>query len=193
MLESFVATLAPMLVMFMCIIIGFVLKKRRLIPDNADTVLSKLENYILVPALILSNFMNYCTISSLSKYYTLVIYSMIVLVPALVISIPLSKFFAGNDKYKRNIYKYALTFANFSFMGNAIVPAILGSADPEILYKYLLFTLPLNIAVYTWGIIILIPEGKAKHNPIKNMFNPIFEKIKETMTKKEKKYFDFCI
>ena len=26
-----------------------------------------------------------------------------------------------------------------------------------------------------------------------NMFNPIFEKIKETMTKKEKKYFDFCI
>ncbi len=166
-----------MLVMFMCIIIGFVLKKKRLIPDNADAVMAKLENYIFVPALILSNFMNYCTISSLSQYYTLIIYSAIGLCLVLAISIPMSRIFVRDDRYKRNIYKYALTFANFSFMGNAIVPEILGAADPEILYKYLLFTLPLNLVVYTWGIIILIPKGETNQNPIKNLLNPIFVAI----------------
>lgn len=177
MSETFFATLSPMLVMFMCIIIGFVLKKKNLIPDNSDKVISKLENYICVPALIMSTFMNYCTVESLSKQYNLIIYSLIALVIALAISLPLSKVFAGNDAYKRSIYKYALTFGNFSFMGNAIVPAILGTADSEILYKYLLFILPLNLAVYTWGIIILIPKSEGKQNPLKNLLNPIFVAI----------------
>ena len=177
MSETFFATLSPMLVMFMCIIIGFVLKKKNLIPDNSDKVISKLENYICVPALIMSTFMNYCKVESLSKQYNLIIYSLIALVIALAISLPLSKIFAGNDAYKRSIYKYALTFGNFSFMGNAIVPAILGAADSEILYKYLLFILPLNLAVYTWGIIILIPKSEGKQNPLKNLLNPIFVAI----------------
>ena len=155
MLSTFTATLSPMLVMFMCMIIGFILKKKSLIPDNGDKVFSKLENYICVPSLIISTFMNYCTGESLST----------------------QKAFSRNDEYKRNIYKYALTFGNFSFMGNAIVPAILSVIDSEILYKYLLFTLPLHLAVYTWGVIILIPKGEEKKNPLKNLLNPIFFSI----------------
>lgn len=50
MFETFQATLSPMLVMFMCMIIGYVAKKSRLVPDNTATVLSKLENYFFVPA-----------------------------------------------------------------------------------------------------------------------------------------------
>ena len=177
MLQTFTATLSPMLVMFMCMIIGFVLKKKNLVPDNGDTVFSKLENYICVPALIISTFMNYCTVESLSTHYNLVLYCAIALVLALAIALPLSKLFAKNDEYKRNIYKYALTFGNFSFMGNAIVPAILSAVDSEILYKYLLFTLPLHLAVYTWGVVILIPKGEEKKNPLKNLLNPIFFSI----------------
>ena len=139
MFDTFVATLSPMLVMFACMIIGFVLKKKELLPNNADKVISKLENYILVPALILSTFMNYCTVESIRKQSILFIYSALGLVIAFATSLPLSRLFVKQDSYQRNIYKYALTFGNFGFMGNAIVPAILGSSDPEILYKYLLF------------------------------------------------------
>ena len=177
MAETFFATLSPMLVMFMCMLVGFILKKKNLVPDDSDKVISKLENYICVPALVISTFMNYCTVASLKQYYNLILYALIALAAALVISLPLSKVFAGKDKYKRSIYKYALTFGNFGFMGNAIVPAILGAADNEILYKYLLFTLPLNVLVYTWGIMILIPEGETKQNPIKSLINPIFISI----------------
>lgn len=177
-MEIFLSTLTQMLVMFLFIITGFILKKLSLLPDNAGTVLSKLENYVLVPALVLDTFMSYCHIDSLRENYSTILYSLLLLVIALAISLPLSKVFAKekpgsgiDEAYQRSIYKYALTFGNFSFMGNAVVLGVLGDAG---LFKYLLFTLPLNIAVYTWGIIILVPKGENKENPLKNLFNPIF-------------------
>lgn len=167
----FNSTLSQMLVMLLCMIIGFVLNKGGLLPNNSATVISKLEQYIFVPALTISTFMNYCTIQSLSEQYVLIIYSLIALAIALCISLPLSKAFAKKDEYKRSIYKYALTFGNFGFMGNAIVPAILGE---QFLYPYMMFTIPLNVAVYTWGIMILVPKGEEKQSILKSLINPIF-------------------
>lgn len=174
MMETFSATLSPMLVMLACMIIGYIAKKTAVVPENTATVLSKLENFFLVPALIIKNFMEYCTVQSLSEQYKLVIYCCIAAALALIIALPLSKAFAKNDYYQQNIYKYALCVGNFSFMGNAIVPAILGEAH---LYYYMLYTLPLNVLVYTWGVIILIPKGEDKKNPLRNLINPIFISI----------------
>ena len=177
MLSTFQATLSPMLVMFLCMIIGFILRKKKLIPENSDSVISKFENYVFVPALIFSTFSTYCTIDSIKEQYNLIIYALIALAIAIAISLPLSKVFANNNYYTRNLYKYALTFGNFSFMGNAIVPIILGTIDSEILYKYLLYTLPLQVAVYTWGIMILIPKGETKKSPVQNLLHPVFISI----------------
>ena len=174
MFETFKATLSPMLVMFLCMLIGFGANKLKLAPDNTATVLSKLENYFFVPALIINTFMKYCTVQSVSENYQLILYSAIALVIAIVIALPLSKVFARDDAYKRNIYKYALAFGNFSFMGNAIVPAIMGD---KMLYNYMLYILPLNVAVYTWGVIILIPRGNNSGSALKNLLNPIFVSI----------------
>ncbi len=180
---TFKATLAPMMVMFLCMVIGYVLKRKKLSPDGTDKILSKLENFVFVPALILSTFNEYCTVASLKNNAILIGYSVIGLIIALAMSIPLSFVFVKTgDYYQRNVYKYALSFGNFSFMGSAIVPAILGGSvfgtDNEVLYYYLLFTLPLNLAVYTWGILILIPKGsRQKRNPLSNLLNPIFISI----------------
>ena len=108
----------------------------------------------------------------LPLYSNLIFYSLIGVALAMGIAIPLASVFAPKNVDLRNIYRYALTFGNFAFMGNAIVPAILGANDPQILYKYLLFTLPLNVAVYSWGLVILVPHGKEKTNPLKNLLNP---------------------
>ena len=177
-MEIFNSTLTQMFVMFSFIIIGFVLKKKKLLPKNSATVLSKLENYVLVPALVLDTFMTYCRVDSLKENYNLILYCLLLLAVGLCIAIPLSKPFSKEkslteeeQKYRRNIYKYALTFGNFSFLGNAVVLAVLGDKG---LFHYLLFTLPLNVAVYTWGIIILIPEGNGKKSALKNLLNPVF-------------------
>ncbi|MBE7046319.1 MAG: hypothetical protein E7396_02770 [Ruminococcaceae bacterium] len=169
----FSATLSPMLVLFICMVIGFILNKKELIPRDTAQVLSKLENYILVPSLIINTFSKYCTPESVSENYKYILYSLIALFMAIVIAVPLSKLFAKKP-YDRNIYIYALAFGNFSFMGNAIVPAIMGE---EYLYNYMLFTLSLNVAVYTWGVLMLIPKSKSKKSPLKALLNPIFISI----------------
>lgn len=169
MYSVFTATLSPMLVMFLCIVTGFVLNKKKLCPENTASVLSKLENTIIVPCLVLNTFINYCTVESLKKQYTLILYSLLAVTIAIILSYLLSPLFE-KDKYRKNIYRYALAFGNFGFMGNAIVPKILGE---EFLYEYLLFTLPLNLAVYTWGLIALTPENKRSKSPLLNLINPI--------------------
>lgn len=169
MFETFKATLSPMLVMFFCIVIGFVLNKKKITPDNTATVLSKLENNVLVPAGIISVFGKNCTVKALSENYISIAYCIIPLALAVCIALFLNRYFSTNA-YRRNIYKYALTFGNFGFMGLAIVPAILGE---DMHFKYLLYVLPLYALVYTWGNAILIPHGNEKHSILKSILNPI--------------------
>lgn len=168
MTTVFLNTLSPMLMMFACMVIGFVLNKKKICPDNTASVLSKLEANVLAPALTINTFSKYCTVESLSKQYLLILFCTLILAIAIGIAFALSPLFTDKG-YSRNVYRYALTFGNFGFMGNAIVPAILGEAA---LYDYMLFALPLNVAVYTWGISGLIPKGEEKQNPLKNMLNP---------------------
>ncbi len=177
-MNVFLATLSPMVVLFIYLSIGFTLNKTKIVPANSGTVMSKLENFVFVPALIISTFSTNCTIDSIKKDWRVILYSIFALAIAYCISFPLSCAFAKKGTYQKNIYRYALTFGNFGFMGNAIVPAILGGVfGDSVLYYYLLFTLPLQIAVNTWGIYVLIPKENREGSPLKNLINPIFISI----------------
>ena len=155
-----------MLVMFLCIVIGFIANKKKLVPKDTATALSKLENYFLVPALILNTFMSYCTVQSITEYYDCIIFCIITIAMAIPIAYLGAPIFDRSEAL-RPIYRYALTFGNFGFMGNAIVPAIMGE---EFLYPYMLFTLPLNFICYTWGVMGLMPKGNK--NVLKTLVNP---------------------
>lgn len=169
MFETFKATLSPMLVLFFCIIIGFILNKKKITPDNTAKVLSKLETNILLPAGVINGIAKNCTVKGLSENYISLVYSIIPLAVAVCIAIILSRFFS-KDANKRNIYKYALTFGNFGFVGQAIVPVILGE---DMYFGYLLYIMPLYAIVYTWGNALLIPHGKGKREILKSIINPV--------------------
>ncbi len=170
MATNFTATLSPMVMLFICILIGYVLNKFRIIPENSATVLSRLEKYVFLPALCFSTFSTYCTVASLKENIAMFPYAVLALVISMAMAFPLSKLFESKDVDKRNIYKYSLTIANHGFMGNAIVPLILGGQ--EHLYMYLLFTLPLYFITYIWGINILTPKTNRSGNVFKNLINP---------------------
>lgn len=170
MLETFFATLSPMLVMFICILIGFLLNKAKLAPANSAAVLSKLETYALLPALIVHTFVNYCTVESIRGQYSLILFGVLGVAVSIVAGTILARFFS-RDPYQRSIYRYGLMSANFGFLGNAIVPQILGDAA---LYPYMLFTLPLSAMVYGWCIQTLIPKGEKRGSTLKNLMNPTF-------------------
>ena len=174
MFETFTTTLSTMLVLFSCIVIGYILNKKKICAPNTAGVLSKLETHVFVPALVIGNFMKNCTIKSLSENLNVFFYSAVALALAMAIALPLSKAFE-KEGYARNIYKYALTFGNIGFMGNAVALSMMGDHG---LYRYLMFTMILNVVIYAWGYPILTQTDDTKKSGLgeilKGFINPNF-------------------
>lgn len=169
-MQVFTATLNQMLVLFIFMALGFFLNKKRLLPLDDSLVLSKLETYAFVPCLVFSVFYKYCTVENFKQKWTYMLYGAAVMAVSLPIGIVLAKFFA-KDGYLKKIYTYSFAVANFSFMGNAVVLGVFGE---KVLFDYMIFTLPLNLYVYSIGTASLIPTEKGGKFSVKTFVNPIF-------------------
>lgn len=169
-MQVFTATLNQMLVLFIFMALGFFLNKKRLLPLDDSVVLSKLETYAFVPCLVFSVFYKYCTVENFKQKWTYMLYGAAVMAVSLPIGIVLAKYFA-KDGYLKKIYTYSFAVANFSFMGNAVVLGVFGE---KVLFDYMIFTLPLNLYVYSIGTASLIPTEKGDKLSVKTFVNPIF-------------------
>ena len=114
-----------------------------------------------------------CTVENFIMNYKSILYGFVLVVIAVLCSYPISKLFVdrSNDSfcevYKRNIYKYALTFGNFGFIGNYVILGVWGS---EAFFRYSMFTLPINFFAYSWGYYILLPKKHVTIFDFKTLF-----------------------
>lgn len=167
------ATIGQMLVLFSFILLGYVLAKLKAVPDNSATVLSKLENNLFVPALVLGTFAGNFRVEKLSAAWQLFLVSFLICFVMMLLAAVVSKC-CSKDAYIRKIYTYGLAFSNFGFMGNAVVNAVF----PDMFLDYLIFTMPLWTMIYLWGVpCLLIPAEEGKQtlkNRLKSFANPMF-------------------
>lgn len=167
------ATTGQMLILFSLILLGFILKKVNAIPDESNVVLSKLENNLFVPALVLGTFLENFRVDKLSTAWQLFLISFVICFAMMLLAVLVSKG-CTKDQYIRKIYTYGLAFSNFGFMGNAVVNAVF----PELFLDYLIFTMPLWTMIYLWGVpCLLIPSEEGKQtlkNRLKAFANPMF-------------------
>lgn len=170
-MEIFKLTLSQMLMMFTLILAGFLLRKTNVLPKGSDITMSRLETYIFLPALNLYNQMTNCTVETFRENSVMILYGLALIICAMALAYPLSKLFIRNTSdpeldYQRNIYKYAMTFGNYGFMGNFVVLGIWGG---EGLFKYQMLTLIIAIICGSWGLYILIPKDKVKRSLVRNL------------------------
>ena len=156
-------TFSQMLLMFCLILVGFFLKKKSILPDNAYITMSKLETWVFVPAMNFSNMVKNFTVNNFKENSEFIFYGAVMIVIALLIAQPLSALFIRNSKkspelsYQRNIYRYAMTFGNYGFMGNFIIQGVWGDA---MLSKFLMFTMIIAVVCSSWGMYVLIPKDR---------------------------------
>lgn len=171
-MQLFTATINQMVYLFLLIAIGFVLAKNGVLPNGTDKIMAKLENNIFIPALVMGTFMNNFTVSRISSAGILFAVSFALMVVIIPLSIFVPKLIV-KDKYTRNIYTYGLAFSNFGFMGNSVVNALF----PNVFMEYLIFTLPLWVLIYLWGVPVLLMPNDEKVSigkRLKNFLNPMF-------------------
>ena len=172
-MSIFATTLNQIFFLFGLIVIGYILVKLKVLPENSAAVLSKLENTVFIPALVLGTFIENFTIERIGAAWELLSVSFIIACVAIPFAIFVSKV-VTKDKYIRKIYTYGLSFSNFGFMGNAVVSSIF----PDIFFEYLIFTLPLWIFIYLWGVptLLIADSGKKQtfKESLKAFVNPMF-------------------
>lgn len=162
--------------LLLIIAVGYLLSKLKAIPANSSAVLSKLENNVFIPALMLNTFLQNFTLQQIRTTWQYLVGGMV----TVLITIPIGLGFGrlcAKDNYTRNVYAYGLIFSNFAFMGNAVVEAIF----PEVFSNYLIFVLPFWAMIYLWGApALLIPAGEGKSGwkgRLLNLVNPMFVSV----------------
>lgn len=172
-MSLFMQTLNQIAFLFGFIIIGYMLAKCKILPENSAMVLSKLENTVFIPALVMGTFIENFTIEKISAMRKLFAISFIIAFMAIPFAILVSRL-VTKDKYIQKIYTYGLSFSNFGFMGNAVVMSLF----PDIFFEYLIFTLPLWILIYLWGVpqLLIADTGRKQtfRQSIKAFVNPMF-------------------
>lgn len=172
-MSVFTTTLNQIFFLFGFIVIGYILVKLKVLPENSAMVLSKLENTIFIPALVMGTFIENFTIERIGAAWKLLSLSFIIACIAIPFAILVSKM-VTKDKYIQKIYTYGLSFSNFGFMGNAVVSSLF----PDVFFEYLIFTLPLWMLIYLWGVPKLLIEDSGKKytftESLKFFVNPMF-------------------
>lgn len=172
-MDIFTSTLNQIIFLFSLIAVGYILAKGRFVADNSASVLSKLENTVFIPALVLGTFIENFTVERISSTWKLLVVSCIIIIIVIPLVIFISKC-VTKDKYLQKIYTYGLSFSNFGFMGNAVVSALF----PDIFFEYLIFTLPLWSMIYLWGVprLLIADAGKKQSfkESMKAFVNPMF-------------------
>ena len=168
----FLSTLNQMGFLFLLILIGYLLVRLRLMPEGTASILSKLENYVFIPALVLCTFLEYCTPERLREAGSFFLCGWIVILVTIPCAILLARLCARDD-YTRKIFTYGLAFSNFGFMGNAVVAAVF----PDVFMEYLVFVLPFWVLIYVWGVpTLLIPSQESKPSlgkRLRSLANPM--------------------
>lgn len=157
-MDIFLLTLQQLMMMASLMVAGFLLRKKNIVPENTGVALSKLETYIFVPALSITNQLNNCTVETFLNNSKLILYGAVITAVAIPLGVLLSRLFVRKNSYTRNVYQYGLTFSNYGFIGNFIILGVWGDL---MFYKYTMFTFILAIACSSWGLYMLIPKGQA--------------------------------
>jgi len=170
-MELFFTTLSQMGYLFSFIFLGYLLMKIRGLPEGTAKVISKLENNLLLPAMVFNTFANQFTAKTLTTAWRSILVSTALMVVMAAVALLSSRLFT-KDGYLRKIYAYGLSFSNFGFMGYAVVKAIF----PEFYMDYMIYTMPMWAGIYIWATpALLMPEGEGGWKErMKNFINPMF-------------------
>lgn len=168
MSQVFFATATPILTLFVCIAVGFTVRKANIVDRTASKTVSKLVTWVFCPALNFSTMAKNFTVQTLSTHAANLTVAVLMVAVALLIAIPLARVFVPQKGPERGIYTYALAFANSTYMGDPVILMLFGE---QAFTYYKLFSLPCLITIYSWGMTQLVPRQAGRKGFWRSILN----------------------
>lgn len=157
-------TFRQMAILFLFMALGYLLMKRRALPENAAAVLSKLLVQIFLPAMVFNTFSTNFHLEAAREKLPLLMASVSIVLLSWAVAIPIARALS-RDGMTRNIYIYSLTVPNMGYMGYPIVGAVLGE---EALMNFMIMAIPSQLFIYTAGMYMLNPKKEFSLNKLVN-------------------------
>lgn len=132
--------------MFLCAVCGIVIKRRKILPDNAREVLTDLVMNLILPASIIHSFEVEFNMTVLRKFAVI----LIIAAAAQVISMICANLFWNRQPENlKAVLQYGTQVSNAGFLGLPVTEGVLGA---EGLMYASVFLIPQRIVMWTAGI-----------------------------------------
>ena len=164
MLNIFTLTITQLINMFFFMVVGYVMRKRKIGGEGVGTVLSSLLVNLFCPAITFSSMSEWFHLSELAENITFVWAACVTLLLTFPVANVLGRWF-GKTGMEKDIYTYGFLFSNTGYIGTPLVEAVFGS---QVLFYYMLFLIPYTIVTYTYGLYILNPKRELSWKRILN-------------------------
>lgn len=155
MLDVFFATLQKVGMLLIFIGIGYLLRNRKVLPENSSNALSKLAAMIFCPAYNIRSLSQSVTPETIGEKVPLVLYGAVCVALVVCLAFVLSKLLGRSDLEKRSLI-YAFSIPNYGYFGYPLIEGVFGA---ETLANVIIFLVPLAITTYTFGYLLFM-NGK---------------------------------
>ena len=165
MSETFLITASQMFVLFFFMALGYILQKKKICPEDSAAVLSKLEMYVVLPALCFSTFAEKFERKILVKEAKMLLWSTLILVISAIAAFFIAKLFS-KEKNTAMVYTYAFTIPNIAYIGYPLMSAVFGD---DMMFEFMVFALPFQVYIYSVAMYMLNPKHEFN---LKTLLNP---------------------
>ncbi len=159
-MEVFQHAATQMLILFTIVFLGAVARKKHLMNDDFDALLSRLVMTVTLPGMILDSVLSNTNLPSTETIFLMLGYSTLVYIIVCILAVLLGRFvYRGISKAAKGAHAFLIAFGNTGFIGFAVLSSIFG-AD-SVLYGAV-YNIPYNIFMFSVGLIFISSTGSNK-------------------------------
>lgn len=147
---------------FVLLVIGFGVRRRRILTREADSSLMQLLIKLLYPALILRFVLGNAALDQLNNLLLAPLLGVITVLLGFFVSWKASRFLPAPNRIKQGTFAYTTGLFNYGFFPIPIALALFGEAGSSTVAVLLLFNVGVEIAMWTVGILFITSTSGEK-------------------------------
>ncbi|MBR7164738.1 MAG: AEC family transporter [Clostridia bacterium] len=168
--QVFQLTLEKVGVMLLMMGIGYFFRARKIVGKDASKLLALLITNLFNPAYTFNSLSTHFTRDKLGENLVIVAVATGLLFAVSLISRLLGKIL-GRDDFERRSLTYLFAFPNNSFFGYPVIQGVFGD---EMLAKFIVFCLPVSLALFSYGYALFAGASGEKAGWKKTLLSPVF-------------------